>query len=196
MFLLLIKSFLCIWQILHLIHFICDKSIQTPWELHYREQKVSDLMSPLLTSRLQAATLTSRWQTRKGKDVMCGQVWWPILRICALHLTHPSAHTAVNTHTHTAVSSEHTPGAVSSHLCCGARGAVGGLVPCSRVSPQSWYWGWRERCTFTPPTYNPCWTWDLWATSLSLHPLGHDCPTKSCVVNFEQASYLGLHCSC
>ncbi len=28
-----------------------------------------------------------------------GQVWWPILRICALHLTHPKCtHTAVNTH--------------------------------------------------------------------------------------------------
>ncbi len=38
---------------------------------------------------------------------MCGQVWCPI-RICALHLTHPSAHTqqwVVNTHTHR----EHTP---------------------------------------------------------------------------------------
>ncbi len=44
--------------------------------------------------------------------------------------------------------------------CCGARGAVGGSMPCSRVSPQSWYWGWRERWTFTPPTYNPCRTWD------------------------------------
>ncbi len=41
--------------------------------------------------------------------------------MCFLHLTHPSAHT----HTH-------TPGAV------GVRGAVGGSVPCSRVSPQSW----------------------------------------------------------
>ncbi len=30
------------------------------------------------------------------------QVWWPILEIGPLHLTHPSAH-------HTAVSSEHTP---------------------------------------------------------------------------------------
>ncbi len=30
----------------------------------------------------------------------CGQVWWPILGICALHLTHPKCtHTAVNTHT-------------------------------------------------------------------------------------------------
>ncbi len=78
------------------------------------------------------------------------QVWWPILGICALHFN-PS-----KVHTH---SSEHTPGAVGSHLCSSARGAVGGSVPCSRA-PQSWYWGWRERCTFTPPTYNPCRTWD------------------------------------
>ncbi len=35
------------------------------------------------------------------------QVWWPILRICALYLTHPKC-----THTH----SEHTPGAVGSHF--------------------------------------------------------------------------------
>ncbi len=42
--------------------------------------------------------------------------------MCSLHLTHPCAH---------------TPGAVGSRHC-GARGAVGGSVPCSRVSPQSW----------------------------------------------------------
>ncbi len=42
--------------------------------------------------------------------------------MCSLHLTHPSAH---------------TPGAVGSRHC-GARGAVGASVPCSRVSPQSW----------------------------------------------------------
>ncbi len=42
--------------------------------------------------------------------------------MCSLHLTHPS------THTLGAVSSRH----------CGVRGAVGGSVPCSRVSPQSW----------------------------------------------------------
>ncbi len=36
-------------------------------------------------------------------------------------------HTQQWTHTHT----------VGSHLCCGARGAVGGSVPCSRA-PQSW----------------------------------------------------------
>ncbi len=35
------------------------------------------------------------------RDVTFGQVWWPILGICALHLTHPTCtHTAVNTHTH------------------------------------------------------------------------------------------------
>ncbi len=37
----------------------------------------------------------------------------------------------MNKHTHC----EHTPGAVGSQ-CCGTRGAVGGSVPCSRVSPQ------------------------------------------------------------
>ncbi len=51
----------------------------------------------------------------------------------------------IQVHTHR----EHTPGAVGSLLCCGARGAVGGSVPCSRVSLQSWYWGWRERWLFT-----------------------------------------------
>ncbi len=63
-------------------------------------------------------------------------------------------HTAVrseetHTHTHTHTHCEHTPGAVGSQ-CCGARGAVGGSVPYSRVSPQSWYWRWRECWTFTP----------------------------------------------
>ncbi len=42
------QTFLCISHILHLIHFICDKSMETPCERHYREQKVSDLTSPLL----------------------------------------------------------------------------------------------------------------------------------------------------
>ncbi len=80
-------------------------------------------------------TKTCERKSESESDVTCGQVWLPILGICALHLTHPKCtHTAVNTHTHR----EHTPGAVGSHLCCGARGAVGGSVPCSRA-PQSWY---------------------------------------------------------
>ncbi len=80
--------------------------------------------------------------------VMYCQVWWPILEIGPLHLTHPSEHTHC----------EHAPGAVGSH-CSSARGAIGGSVPCSRA-PQSWFWRWRECCSFKIPTFNPCQTWD------------------------------------
>ncbi len=97
----------------------------------------------------------------KGKggerEVVCGQVWWPILGICPLHLTHPSAHSQQWTHTWS-----------SGQPYCSARGAVGGSVPCSRVSPQSWYWRWREHLLFTPPTYNPCRTWES-----NRQPLGY-----------------------
>ncbi len=48
--------------------------MQTPWERHYREQKVSDLTSPLLIPpRLQAATLASRWQ---ASIVHLEQAYW------------------------------------------------------------------------------------------------------------------------
>ncbi len=93
----------------------------------------------------------------KEREVVCGQVWWPILGICPLHLTHPSAHSQQWTHTRS-----------SGQPCCGARGAVGGSVPCSRVSPQSWYWRWREHLLFTPPTDNSCRTWES-----NLQPLGY-----------------------
>ncbi len=94
---------------------------------------------------------------KRKREVVCGQVWWPILGICALHLTHPSAHTQQWTHTRS-----------SGQPFCGAQGAVGGSVPCSRVSPQSWYWRWREHLLFTPPTDNPCRTWES-----NLQPLGY-----------------------
>ncbi len=94
---------------------------------------------------------------KREREVVCGQVWWPILRICPLHLTHPSAHSQQWTHTRS-----------SGQPCCGARGAVGGSVPCSRVSPQSWYWRWREHLLFTPPTDNSCRTWES-----NLQPLGY-----------------------
>ncbi len=95
----------------------------------------------------------------KGKgsgEVVCGQVWWPILGICPLHLTHPSAHSQQWTHTRS-----------SGQPYCGARGAVGGSVPCSRVSPQSWYWRWESTCYSLPPD-NPCRTWES-----NLQPLGY-----------------------
>ncbi len=42
------------------------------------------------------------------------------IEMCSLHLTHPSAHTHLGSRR------------------SGAQGAVGGSVPCSRVSPQPW----------------------------------------------------------
>ncbi len=70
-------------------------------------------------------------------DVTYGQVWWPILGICALQLTHPKCtHTAVNTHTlwtHTRSSGQPFYAAVpgeqlevrclaQGHLICGIEG--------------------------------------------------------------------------
>ncbi len=69
--------------------------------------------------------------------------------MCSLHLTHPSG----------AVGSQH----------CSARGAVGGSVPCSRVSPQSWTLlaraGIQTHNLGLPRVSSP-----------TLYPLGHDCP--------------------
>ncbi len=81
---------------------------------------------------------------REGKEVVCGQVWWPILGICPLHLT-------IQVHTH---SSEHT------HLEQWAAilrrpGSSWGIGPCSRVSPQSWYWRWESTCYSLPPPTIP-----------------------------------------
>ncbi len=111
------------------------------------------------------ASLTSGSQT--GGDVDCHQMmrWWALFvtytiiqsiirsEMCSLHSTHPSAH---------------RPGAVGSRHCS-ARGAVGGLVPCSRVSPQSW----------TLPARAKIRTHNLGlprVSSPTLYPLGHDCP--------------------
>ncbi len=51
---------------------------------------------------------------------------------------------AFNTHT------MNTPGAVGSHLCCGALGAVGGPVPCSRAPRHGIEGG--ESTVYSPPT--------------------------------------------
>ncbi len=76
--------------------------------------------------------------------------FWPILVICALRLP-----TQVHTHSSELTQHcEHTPGAVGSHLCYGTPGAVGDR--CLAQGTLSWYWRWRERCTFTPPTDNTC----------------------------------------
>ncbi len=73
-----------------------------------------------------------------------------VLCIYPSKCTHSSEHT--HTHTH---SSEHTPGAVGSHICCGTQRAVGCSVSCSRA-PRRAIWRLRERCTLTSPTDNSC----------------------------------------
>ncbi len=49
----------------------------------------------------------------------------------------------VHTHTHTHSS--------SGPPMLRRLGSGWGSVPCSRVSPQLWYWRWREHSLFTPP---------------------------------------------
>ncbi len=63
--------------------------------------------------------------------------------------THSSEHTHTHTHTHT--HSEHTPGAVGSHLCCGARGAVG-FFSCSRAPRHGIEGGESAVHSLPPPT--------------------------------------------
>ncbi len=84
---------------------------------------------------------------RKGKDVMCGQVWWP------LHLTHPSSHSSehtltMNTHPVQWAASPAAPGeqlevwrlALGSQLSRGIEG--------------------RESAGHSPPPDNSCRIWD------------------------------------
>ncbi len=105
--------------------------------------------------------------------VTCDQVWWPTLRIRALHLTHPKCtHTHTHTHTH---SSEHTHSAVNTHtpwthtwssgkpFMLQRRGAVGGSVPAQGHLSRGIEGG-ESTVHSHPPTYNPCqmetWTWE------------------------------------
>ncbi len=100
---------------------------------------------------------------RCSKKEMKGRDMWPSMvshtwNLCSKF--HPSKCT------HTAQSSEQTK-----QLCCGARGAVGGSVPCSRVSPQSWYY-----LLFLPvPRLEPA-TFGLRIQLSNI--IGHDCPSN------------------
>ncbi len=87
--------------------------------------------------------------------------------------THTHTWSSGNTDTHT-----HTPGAVGSQRC-GARGAVGGSVPCSRVSPQSW--------TIPAGAENP----QPQITSPTLYPLGHDCTS---IITYSYTVLLHIQC--
>ncbi len=88
-------------------------------------------------------------------EVTYGQVWWPILGICALHLTHPKCtHTAVNTHT------------VNTHpeqwaaIYAAAPGEQLGVWCLAQGHLSRGIEGGESAFKFTPPTYNSCRTWD------------------------------------
>ncbi len=80
--------------------------------------------------------------SERERDVTYNQVWQPILGIRALHLPIQSAHTR---------SSEHTPRAVGSHLCCGSRGAVGDSCPYLAQGHISRGIEGRESAVYSPP---------------------------------------------
>ncbi len=117
--------------------------------------------------------------------VIYSQVWWPILGIRALPLS-------IQVHTH---SSEHThtPGAVGSHLCCSAQGAVGGSVPFSRA-PRRCIEGGRSAVHSLPPPTIPAGprleltTFRLWVRLSTIRPrLYHWAPNT--VVSFLCVSF-------
>ncbi len=94
--------------------------------------------------------------------------------------THTHTHTWSSGHTHTHTwSSGHTHTHTWSSQRCGARGAVGGSVPCSRVSPQSW--------TIPAGAENP----QPQITSPALYPLGHDCTS---IITYSYTVLLHIQC--
>ncbi len=114
--------------------------------------------------------------SKSESEVTCGQVRCPILGICALHLTHPSAHTQQSTHTHTHTANTHPEQwaanaaaqlgvrclAQGSHL---SRGIEGGESTGYSLPPPTVLAGPETR------------THDLRVTSPILYPLVRDCPT-------------------
>ncbi len=95
--------------------------------------------------------ITCRQKIYIYREVTYCQVCWPILKICALHLTYPKCtHTAVNTHTHT-VNTHSEQWAAIYAAAPGEQLGVRCLAQGHLVVVLSW----RERCTFTPPPPPP-----------------------------------------
>ncbi len=62
--------------------------------------KIGESISKTPPKKINFIVIYRPWKWKS--DVTCGHVWWPILGISALHLSHlKCTHTAVNTHTHT-----------------------------------------------------------------------------------------------
>ncbi len=100
------------------------------------------------------------------------------------HTTHTHTHTHTHTtHTHTHTHT-HTWSSANTHThleqsTLRARGAVGGSVPCSRVSPQSW--------TIPAGAENP----QPQITSPALYPLGHGCTS---IITYSYTVLLHIQC--
>ncbi len=139
-------------------HCECVFQTGTLGYLQQQSQRVHYIASAMCLNNMPASLQYSKWKTIhkmiSESDVTYSQLWWPILGIRALHLP-IQVHTHSSGHKHTPWTHTHT--AVGSHLCCGARGAVWGFGALLKGT-SLWYWKWRERCTFTPPTDNPCQT--------------------------------------
>ncbi len=106
--------------------------------------------------KIQIKYIILKW---KVSDVTYDQVWWPILGICALHLTHPKC-------THTPWTHTRSSGQPFMLRRPGSSWGFGALLKGTSVVVLQEE---RKRCTFTPPTYNSCWTWDS-----NSQPLGYE----------------------
>ncbi len=114
-------------------------------------------------------------------DMTYGQVWWPIFGICALQLTHPSAHTQQWTNTHTQSSGQ--------PFLLRRPGSSWGLGALLRGT-SLWYWRGSERWLFTPPTYNPCQRLKLATFGIRVR-LSNHWATTNCVFEMCQPPAVG-----
>ncbi len=93
--------------------------------------------------------LKVKWKV-KGELTWRAKVWLPILWICALHLTYPSANThTMNTHPEQWAT-----------IYAAALGEQLGVRCLAQGHLSRGIEGGRERCTFTPLIFNSCRSWD------------------------------------
>ncbi len=113
----------------------------------------------------------------------------PILGICALHLTHPCTHTqqwVVNKHTLTHTPWTHTQSSGQPFMLrrpgssWGFGALLKGLTSVVVLKVE------RALDIHSP---------DLWVTSPTLYPLGHDCPKKLCFCFLKKCWFYYQHSS-
>ncbi len=122
------------------------------------------------------------WKWKSESDVTCGQVWWPILGICALYLTHlKCTHTAVNTHT----PRTHTRSSGQPMLRRpGSSWGFGALLKGTSVVVLK-----VERVLYIhSPTYNSCRTWDS-----NPWPLGYESDSLTIRPQLPQNKYMWIN---